>query len=175
MLTMTETSSITIYQNRICKHPNLNILVRSDGYVLLVRSRKEFLNKTCWTLGSLMTNGYYAVNYNSKRMCVHRIVAETFLPNPENKPTVDHIDRNRSNNAIEPECNLRWATWSENNLNNARCDSSLEKYGVRRSEDNNAYHRALYASWSEDRKEARRARIRQNRAKKSLSGCSTTL
>lgn len=43
---------------------------------------------------------------------VHRIVAETFIPNPDNKPTVDHIDGNRTNNSVT---NLRWATYSEQN------------------------------------------------------------
>ena len=43
---------------------------------------------------------------------VHRIVAETFIPNPGNKPTVDHIDGNRINNSVT---NLRWATYSEQN------------------------------------------------------------
>lgn len=37
---------------------------------------------------------------------IHRLVAEAFIPNPDNLPTVDHIDRNLSNNTVE---NLRWA------------------------------------------------------------------
>lgn len=49
-----------------------------------------------------------------KRYGVHRIVAETFIPNPENKPQVDHINRVRDDNRVE---NLRWATACENSRN----------------------------------------------------------
>ena len=45
---------------------------------------------------------------------IHRIVAELFLPNPENKPCVDHINCNKHDNRA---VNLRWVTYSENMLN----------------------------------------------------------
>lgn len=45
---------------------------------------------------------------------VHRLVAEMFCPNPDNKPFVDHINANRSDNRAS---NLRWVTASENNKN----------------------------------------------------------
>ena len=54
---------------------------------------------------------------NYYRLCgkhLHRIVAELFVPNPENKPCVDHINTDRSDNRAE---NLRWVTTKENNNN----------------------------------------------------------
>ena len=70
-------------------------------------------------------NGYLIVdlykNNKSEKVPIHRLVAEAFIPNPENKLTVDHADGNRQNNSIE---NLRWATYSEQN-------SRFETVGVR--------------------------------------------
>lgn len=48
---------------------------------------------------------------------VHRLVAMTHIPNPENKPTVDHINRNTHDNNIN---NLRWANQSEQNINRVK-------------------------------------------------------
>ena len=46
-----------------------------------------------------------------KHVTVHRLVAEAFIPNPNSKPQVDHIDRNRKNNKVD---NLRWCSLLEN-------------------------------------------------------------
>lgn len=78
--------------------------VRNDTTNLI---KKPFINKK---------NGYLIIdlykNNKSQKVPIHRLLAEAFIDNPKNKPTVDHIDGNRKNNAIS---NLRWATYSENN------------------------------------------------------------
>lgn len=48
-----------------------------------------------------------------KRLLVHRCVAEAFIPNPKNKPEVNHKDKNGSNNNLT---NLEWVTSSENKI-----------------------------------------------------------
>lgn len=60
-------------------------------------------------------NGYRLVTLRtdnkSKHYQIHRLVAEAFIPNPDNKPMVNHIDGNPSNNCLE---NLEWCTAKEN-------------------------------------------------------------
>jgi hypothetical protein len=47
----------------------------------------------------------------SRRVMLHRIIAKAFIPNPENKPFINHINSDRKDNRIE---NLEWCTQSEN-------------------------------------------------------------
>lgn len=89
-------------------------LVYDDGSVydeLHKHFVKEYLNN----------GGYPTVSFSlwidgkmrSKRFLSHRLVAQLFIPNPENKAYVNHIDGNKQNNQVS---NLEWATPSENNI-----------------------------------------------------------
>lgn len=57
--------------------------------------------------------GYIIVRENSHNhhIRIHKLVAQTFIPNPDNLPQINHIDGNKLNNAIS---NLEWITCSEN-------------------------------------------------------------
>ena len=59
-------------------------------------------------------NGYLVVALNGIQFRKHILIAKQFIPNPNNLPLVDHINRNRSDNHLN---NLRWVTTSQNNYN----------------------------------------------------------
>ena len=80
-------------------------------------------------------NGYkYVRLYNGdkwKYFKVHYLVAKTFIPNVNNEPTVDHIDRNKQNNEVS---NLRWASYVEqaNNKDKTNIIKKMKKFGKKK-------------------------------------------
>lgn len=76
-------------------------------------------------------------NNTAHRTYVHRLVAEAFIPNNENKPCIDHIDADRTNNIPS---NLKWVTYKENNNN----PIYTSRNSVSRTGENNHIRRGIY-------------------------------
>lgn len=83
-------------------------------------------------------NGYVTVwistKDGNKTPTLHRLVAEAFVPNPSNKPQVNHIDGNKQNNCAS---NLEWVTQSENTIH-------AYKLGLQKLNHRNCKHKLYY-------------------------------
>ena len=120
------------WTDEVWKFTELNgreIMVSSHGRVIGFKGR---IIKP-----QLMKNGYYVFKYWNGRSVsnieIHRLIAKAFIPNPEGKPEVDHIDTVRTNNHIN---NLRWTTRAENHQNPlTRKHYSEAKKGVKVSDE----------------------------------------
>lgn len=89
--------------------------IRTLDKIIYDKNGKKQTRKGCILKGWLDAGGYLMVGLNKnnvrKAVKVHRIVAEYFIPNPDNKREVNHKDRNKLNNN---ESNLEWCTPQEN-------------------------------------------------------------
>lgn len=138
------------------QHPTLGILVRENGTVLVPASGTHPAH---WTAGSQNRDGYRGARIRGRHYSIHRLVAETFIPNPENKMEVDHINRNKADNRVE---NLRWTTHRENRRNCADHDRVDARGGVHPYGDKARYSKE---QWVRYRKGHRRVVMADGRRK----------
>ena len=110
-----------------------NYTIDEYGTVTNKHSRimKQLLNSNTYFRVNLRKNG------ESYAKSVHRLLGEAFIPNPDNKPCIDHIDRNKQNNSLD---NLRWVTHQENMQNlSIRWDNTSGEMNIVFNKRDNCY------------------------------------
>ena len=92
-----------------------NLIVTKSGRVFRINKHNKYykngVNNEIVELPYFIWGGYKIITYKNKTYKVHRLIAETFIPNPNNLPQVNHIDGNKLNNNVD---NLEWCTPQEN-------------------------------------------------------------
>ena len=117
-----------------------NYLIYEDGRVQNKKTKRYLKNKT-------NSNGYICLKVCkdgiTKNLSIHRLIALHYIPNPDNKICVDHINRDRSDNRID---NLRWATHSENSQNRTiteRNKLGIQNISYNKSKDSYRYRKEI--------------------------------
>lgn len=100
-------------QGKVISLPKMCGIRWDNGRIL-----KPFVNKDGYLVVTL------SLNNKSKHFQVHRLVAEAFIPNPEQLPCVNHKDLCVNNNNVS---NLEWCSWAYNNTYGGRAKKSAKK------------------------------------------------
>lgn len=114
--------------------------VKSLERDIIDKNGKKYHKKERIMKGSLDIRGYLQVSLGNNKgerkfLWVHQIVATTFIPNPENKPQVNHKDEVKTNNCVD---NLEWMTAKENSnygTRNERVGKAISKPVVQYTKD----------------------------------------
>ena len=133
-------------------------IVRNDGITQLRKGKiiAQSLNSDGYCQLKLCKDG------NTKTVRVHRIVAEAFIPNPNELSDVNHIDCNRTNNHVD---NLEWLSW-EDNVKHSANKGNYKRYGERNSNYGNTTLKEFYKNNPEEKKKLARKGSQNGRCRK---------
>lgn len=139
---------------RIKVHPQLGILVSTEGYVIQPGDKYHPSRKT---YGTKHKNEYMSVHVNYKNYSVHKLVLETFVGPCPAGYECEHLNRKRDDNRLQ---NLCYKTRSENQRNTANNDRCEARFGVHTYEDSAEYNRLNCHEWYERNRDAYNAKRR---------------
>ena len=111
-----------------------NYTINEEGIIMNNKGKelKSYIHPTGYKIVDLYKDG------KRKHFKLHRLLAETFIPNPNDYKIIDHIDRDKLNNNLS---NLRWTTSSENNFNKEIKGGCISYEEIIRGEKVYKYHR----------------------------------
>lgn len=108
-------------------------IIGYNNYLIYEDGRVWSKYKNIFLKPAIGSHGYYSVSLRNNKIkrthTIHRLIAIHYIPNPNNYPTVDHIDRCRTNNNIS---NLRW------------CDMKIQHTNMSIRSDNTSGHKNIY-------------------------------
>jgi hypothetical protein len=125
--------------------------INKSGDVYSCGSSK--IKKQCMT-GDGYLFVHLHINGERKKYRIHRLIALQWLPNPDNLPEVDHIDRNRQNNHID---NLRWVDRQTNRRNQERYDENQKPEVIEQKKQDLTEYKRI---WAEKNRRAKGCKLK---------------
>jgi hypothetical protein len=113
-------------------------VVYKERYIVYENGAVYSIKKKIFLKHSNSFSGYFTVSINSKNKCLHRVLAECFLPKIDGKNCVNHKDGNKKNNELS---NLEWCNPQENSRH--AWDNGLKYYHENTRKANSIAHSRL--------------------------------
>ena len=107
----------------IFNNEEYKIIKQEPNYAISKTGKVLSIKRNCLRNTYIKNNGYEQITIGNNHYYIHRLVAEAFLPNPNNYTVINHKDHNRKNNHVD---NLEWCTTQYNN-SYSNCNQRLKE------------------------------------------------